>query len=297
MARRIQILSQEQRITLIRFLAFLSLIRWYNLLVVAVAQYLAAYFILHHNPPWQAVLFDWKLLGVAASTALFIAGGYIINAFYDIEKDLANRPGEVIMGRVISKAQALRAWVLVNAVGLLVSALLKRELLLFNLIFAGALWFYSHKLSKKPLIGDLSAAVLTVAAFFAVCVYYGFVNKVILIYAVFIVLITLIRELVKDLEGMKGDLVYGYQTLPVVKGIDHTKRWLYGLMLSAFVPFAGLYYLVPLNQLLYYFVACGMALLGCGWLIFKAQQPADYTRVNNLLKLLILSGVASIALM
>jgi 4-hydroxybenzoate polyprenyltransferase len=182
-------------------------------------------------------------------------------------------------------------------VGLLVSALLKRELLLFNLIFAGALWFYSHKLSKKPLIGDLSAAVLTVAAFFAVCVYYGFVNKVILIYAVFIVLITLIRELVKDLEGMKGDLVYGYQTLPVVKGVDHTKQWLYGLMLSAFIPFAGLYYLVPLNQLLYYFVACGMALLGCGWLIFKAQQPADYTRVNNLLKLLILSGVASIALM
>lgn len=297
MARRIQILSQEQRITLIRFLAFLSLIRWYNLLVVAVAQYLAAYFILHHNPPWQAVLFDWKLLGVAASTALFIAGGYIINAFYDIEKDLANRPGEVIMGRVISKAQALRAWVLVNAVGLLVSALLKKELLLFNFLFAGALWFYSHKLSKKPLIGDLSAAVLTVAAFFAVCVYYGFVNKVILIYAVFIVLITLIRELVKDLEGMKGDLVYGYQTLPVVKGVKHTKQWLYGLMLSAFVPFAGLYYLVPLNQLLYYFVACGMALLGCGWLIFKAQQPADYTRVNNLLKLLILSGVASIALM
>lgn len=297
MARRIQILSQEQRITLIRFLAFLSLIRWYNLLVVAVAQYLAAYFILHQDPPWQAVFLDWKLLGVAASTSLFIAGGYIINAFYDIEKDLANRPGEVIMGRVISKAQALRAWVLINAVGLFVSALLKKELLLFNLLFGGALWFYSHKLSKKPLLGDITAAILTVAAFFAVCVYYGFVNKVILIYAIFIVLITLIRELVKDLEGMKGDLVFGYQTLPVVKGVAHTKNWLYALMLSAIVPFVGLYYLVPLNQLLYYFVGCGMALLGCGWLIFQAKQPTDYTRVNNLLKLLILSGVASIALM
>lgn len=297
MARRIQILSQEQRITLIRFLAFLSLIRWYNLLVVAVAQYLAAYFILHQDPPWHAVFLDWKLLGVAASTSLFIAGGYIINAFYDIEKDLANRPGEVIMGRVISKAQALRAWVLINAVGLFVSALLKKELLLFNVLFGGALWFYSHKLSKKPLLGDITAAILTVAAFFAVCVYYGFVNKVILIYAIFIVLITLIRELVKDLEGMKGDLVFGYQTLPVVKGVAHTKNWLYALMLSAIVPFVGLYYLVPLNQLLYYFVGCGMALLGCGWLIFQAKQPTDYTRINNLLKLLILSGVASIALM
>ena len=96
---------------------------------------------------------------------------------------------------------------------------------------------------------------------------------------------------------MKGDLVFGYQTLPIVRGVKHTKKWLYALMMSACIPFTGLYYLVQLNQLLYYFVACGMALLGCGWLIFKAQQPSDYTRVNNLLKLLILSGVASIALM
>lgn len=297
MAKRIHIFSAEQRVKLIKFLVFFSLIRWYNLLVVAVAQYLAAYFILHDTPPWQAVLFDPRLLGVAISTSLVIAGGYIINAFYDIEKDMANRPEEVIMGRIISKRSALQAWILVNFVGMLLSFSLKWELFVFNGLFAFGLWFYSHKLKKLPLVGNISAAILTVAAFFAVCVYYGFVNQVILVYAAFIVLITLIREVVKDLEGVKGDLVFGYQTFPVVYGMRKTKVLLFGLMGLTVLPFALLYFMVPLQMLLWYFVFCALMLLLAALLIAKASKPRHFERVNMLFKLLILSGVLSIALM
>ena len=297
MAKRIHIFSAEQRVKLIKFLVFFSLIRWYNLLVVAVAQYLAAYFILHDKPPWQAVLFDPRLLGVAISTSLVIAGGYIINAFYDIEKDMANRPEEVIMGRIISKRSALQAWILVNFVGMLLSFSLKWELFVFNGLFAFGLWFYSHKLKKLPLVGNISAAILTVAAFFAVCVYYGFVNQVILVYAAFIVLITLIREVVKDLEGVKGDLVFGYQTFPVVYGMRKTKALLFGLMGLTVLPFALLYFMVPLQMLLWYFVFCALMLLLAALRIAKATKPRHFERVNMLFKLLILSGVLSIALM
>jgi len=296
-AKRIHIFSAEQRVKLIKFLVFFSLIRWYNLLVVAVAQYLAAYFILHDNPPWQAVLFDPRLLGVAISTSLVIAGGYIINAFYDIEKDMANRPEEVIMGRIISKRSALQAWILVNFVGMLLSFSLKWELFVFNGLFAFGLWFYSHKLKKLPLVGNISAAILTVAAFFAVCVYYGFVNQVILVYAAFIVLITLIREVVKDLEGVKGDLVFGYQTFPVVYGMRKTKVLLFGLMATTVLPFALLYFMVPLQMLLWYFIFCALMLLLAAFRISKASKPRHFERVNMLFKLLILSGVLSIALM
>lgn len=296
MATRIQIFSQAQRIRLIRFLAFLSLIRWYNLLVVAVAQYMAAYFILHNNPPLSTVLLDFKLLGVVVSTGLVIAGGYIINAFYDIEKDMANRPAEVIMGRIISKSEAIRAWMLINFVGMLLSATLKWELFIFNGVFAFGLWFYSHKLKKKPLLGNIAAAVLTVAAFFAVCVYYGFLNQVILIYATFIVLITLIREVVKDLEAMKGDLVFGYQTFPVAHGIKATKRLLYGLMLLTFLPFLWLYWLLPMQMLLWYFGFCALMLAYALLLIYQSSKPSHFVRVNTILKVLILTGVASIAL-
>lgn len=290
-------MSQEQRIRLIRFLAFLSLIRWYNLLVVAIAQYLAAYFILNSSLPWQAVFLDFRLFSVVVSTALVIAGGYIINAFYDIEKDMANRPEEVIMGRIISKAQAIRAWIGVNVLAIIISLLIHGQLLVFNGLFAGALWFYSHKLKKKPLLGEIAAAMLTVAAFFAVCVYYGFLNSVIMVYAVFIVIITLIRELIKDLSSIRGDMVFGYHTFPAVYGLSASKKLLYLLIVLTVVPFGLLYLMVPLNMLLWYFTGCiAMLLLAVYW-IARASLPQHFEKLNALFKLLILSGVASIVLM
>ncbi len=265
--------------------------------MVAIAQYLAAYFILNHEAVWYHILFDPRLFGVVSATGLIIAGGYIINAFYDVEKDLANRPQEVIVGRVLSKVFAIRGYLVVNLLALLLSLALKPQLVVFNALFAFGLWFYSHKLKKKPLLGNFAAATLTVAAFFAVCVYYGFVNQVILVYAIFIVLITLIREIVKDLEAVKGDLIYGYQTFPVVYGMRKTKILLYALMLSSVLPFALLYLTIPLAGMGWYFVFCGMILSYTAFLIRRAVKPAHFGRVNNVLKILILTGVASIMLM
>jgi 4-hydroxybenzoate polyprenyltransferase len=168
---------------------------------------------------------------------------------------------------------------------------------LFNGLFAFALWFYSHKLKKKPLVGDITAAILTVAAFFAVCVYYGFVNRLILVYAVFIVLITLIRELVKNLETMKGDVVYNYQTYPVVHGIARTKRILYLLMTISVIPFGLLYASTPMPMLFWYFLFCMGMLSVAAWWISQGTEAWHFAKVNNLLKLLILSGVASIVFM
>ncbi len=297
MAKTLHIFSETQRRSLIRFLVFLSLVRWYNLLVVAIAQYLAAYFILHHDAIWYHILLDWRLFLVVSSTGLIIAGGYIINAFYDVEKDLANRPQEVIVGRVLTKVFAIRGYLIVNGLALMLSLLIQKELFLFNGLFAFGLWFYSHKLKKKPLLGNFAAASLTVAAFFAVCVYYGFVNQVILVYAIFIMLITLIREIVKDLEAMKGDLIYGYQTFPVVYGIKKTKKLLYTLVLSSILPFWLLYIAMPLEGLLWYFGFCALMLTYTAYRIQRAVKPSQFTHINTGLKLLILTGVASIMLM
>lgn len=297
MAKTIHIFTEAQRRGLIRFLVFLSLVRWYNLLVVAMAQYLAAYFILHHEALWYHILLDWRLFVVVSSTGLIIAGGYIINAFYDVEKDLANRPQEVIVGRVLTKVFAIRGYLIVNGLALFLSLLIQKELFLFNALFAFGLWFYSHKLKKKPLLGNFAAASLTVAAFFAVCVYYGFVNQVILVYAIFIMLITLIREVVKDLEAIKGDMIYGYQTFPVVYGIRRTKKLLYLLLLSCLLPFVLLYLAIPLAGMLWYFGFCACILTYVAWCIRRAIKPAQFAHINTLLKILILTGVASIALM
>lgn len=267
------------------------------MLVIAIAQYLAAYYILQHQTGFWPLISDLRLLGTVGATALSIAGGYIINAFYDVEKDLANRPQEVIIGRILSKTFALRGYLLLSMSALLLSALLQKELLLFNGLFTFGLWFYSHKLKKKPLWGNLAAATLTVAPFFAVCVYYGFVNRLLLVYAIFIILITLIREIVKDLEALKGDLIFGYQTFPVVYGLRKSKKLLYMLMLGCILPFFLLYISHPLAGLLWYFVGCALVLCYAAWRIHLARKPVQFGHINTLLKLLILTGVASIMLL
>jgi 4-hydroxybenzoate polyprenyltransferase len=191
----------------------------------------------------------------------------------------------------------LRAWLLNKFTGMLLSATLSWKLLLFNGFFAFLLWFYSHKLKKKPFLGNLAAAVLTVASFFAVCVYYGFVNEVIWIYACFIVLVTLIREVVKDLEAMKGDVVFGYQTFPVVYGLPATKRLLYALMLASALPFAWLYFQQPTPLVLGFLAVSVLLLAWSAQKIAKSVHAEEFTAVNNVLKLLILLGVGSIALL
>ena len=101
-----------RRLRFLRGLAFLGLVRWYNLAMVAVAQLLAAGFLLDQatSVGWRFLL-DRELWLIVSGTALMLAGGYLLNAFYDLEKDMANHPSKVIMGRVIRPSQALQAWV------------------------------------------------------------------------------------------------------------------------------------------------------------------------------------------
>jgi 4-hydroxybenzoate polyprenyltransferase len=67
------------------------------------------------------------------------------------------------------------------------------------------------------------ASVITITPFFAVFLYYKNFDTVILVHAAFLYLIILMRELVKDLENMKGDLVQGYRTIPIVYGENLSK--------------------------------------------------------------------------
>ena len=106
------ILSRSQRFVLLKFFALLSLVRWYNILLVAISQYLTALFILNSNESKLEVLLDYKLLLLSSASAFLIAGGYIINSFYDLEKDLVNNPKKIIFEKYISKWFSLNCYFL-----------------------------------------------------------------------------------------------------------------------------------------------------------------------------------------
>jgi 4-hydroxybenzoate polyprenyltransferase len=292
-----QYLTKAQRVMLVKFLAYLGLVRWYNLLLVALAQYLAALFILNPEKPALETLADPGLHCLVLSCGWMIAGGYLINAFYDLEKDMANQPRKLIIGRIISKSFALNTYFLLNFMAMLGAMLIGWRAVLFLAVFSFLLWLYSHKLKKITFLGNLTATFLSVCSFFAVCVYYMQVNHFIVLYVLFLVISELIREIVKDMEAIKGDIIYGYRTVPVALGIPATKKLLYLLMLSSLVPVSIIFMLQGWSAVMLFFLGALSLMIASMFLLRNAAERKDYTRINNVLKAIIITGVLSICLL
>ena len=91
-----------------------SVVRGYNILIVVIAQYLTSVFIFAHHLPLQKVLFDLNLFVLVLASSLTIAGGYIINNFYDSEKDLINRPQKSKLDRLVSQNTKLSFYFVLN---------------------------------------------------------------------------------------------------------------------------------------------------------------------------------------
>ncbi len=98
---------------------------------------------------------------------------------------------------------------------------------LFFSTYIFGIWFYSHKLKRYPLTGLISATLLTILPFFVTFVYFRNFSKIIFVHAFFLFLVIMVRELVKDLENMKGAVANNYKTFPVAYGETKTKKCLF----------------------------------------------------------------------
>lgn len=281
---------------MVKFLAYLGLVRWYNLGLIALAQYMASLFLLNGQRSFLQVLSDPGLHLLVLSCGFIIAGGYLINAFYDLEKDLANQPRKLIIGRVISKTFALNTYLLFNLIGTGIGFFLGWPVFLFYCAFAFLLWFYSHKLKKITFVGNLTATFLSVCSFFVVCVYYQQLNWVIVWYVMFLFISELIREIVKDMEAIKGDILFGYTTVPVKLGIRRTKKLIYLFIGLALLPIVGAYLIQGWSFVLYFFLFGYFLLLMAAIMLVYSRERKDFAAVNTLLKAIIILGVLSIGM-
>lgn len=261
-----------------------------------VAQYLAALYLLNGGENKLELLKDPYLHISIFATAFVIASGFIINSFYDLERDTINRPDKVIFSRLVSQTTCLNFYFFFNTVGVVMSYYVSKRVMLFNFLFSVALWFYSHKLKKKAFLGELSAAILTLAPFFIVAVYYRVFTFDIFLYLSFIGLIVLIREIIKDILSEKGDLIFGYETLPIKVGLKGAKRMLYLLMSLTVMPFGVLFHLQGITLVMGYFFMGELLVFISAFLLQKAQTDKDFNRLNSIYKFLILAGVLSIPL-
>ncbi|EDM45114.1 4-hydroxybenzoate-octaprenyltransferase [unidentified eubacterium SCB49] len=290
-------LSRKQKHILLKFFSLFSIVRGYNILVIVLAQYLTSIYILAPDLPLRKVLFDPNLLCLVFASAAAIAGGYIINSFYDSEKDIINRPNKTKLDRIVSQQTKLSGYFILNLISVFFASYVSFRAVAFFSVYIFMIWFYSHKLKKYPFVGNLVAAILAVIPFFAVFIYYRNFNHVIFVHATFLFLLISMRELTKDLENITGDLLQNYRTIPVVYGEKTSKQMLTALSVITLVPIALLLTRYEIGYMYLYFIGSILALVLFNFMLWKSSKKLHYIILHTILKLIIVIGVFSIVLL
>jgi 4-hydroxybenzoate polyprenyltransferase len=307
------------------FLSFFKLIRWPNILFIALTQCLFYYCIavpvtelVQHVSREQSILFYILCI----SSVLIAAAGYIINDYFDLNIDLVNKPDRMVVDRQISRRWAIFFHFVFSMTGILLGFYIGLQngnwlIGLSNIFAVLLLWFYSTVYKKRLLTGNLLISLLTAWTIGVVYVHVAYYHsgdrfhqvpvelsqkfiRLTLLYASFAFIITLVREIVKDLEDMEGDRKYGCRTMPIIWGVDFSKIfaqvWL--LILTVLLIIVLLYILqyrmwVPAVYNLFILILPSLLLLQR---MRRSGTVADFARLSNWIKSLMLAGILSMVL-
>lgn len=287
------------------FKDFRRLIRWPNLLMIVLTQWLTRLFLVGPRPkgfaPEEWAQSDWSFWMLSLSTIMIAAAGYIINDYYDVKIDSINKPDRVVIGIRMQRRVALLIHLLLNLSGIGIGFLLSFKVGVLNFFVTFWLWIYSNQLKRLPFWGNLSIACLTGLSVYVVGLLYSESwvltrYPMIVVFALFAFFISLIREIIKDMEDIRGDMHFGCRTLPIVWGIRRTKTVIYTI-LCIFMGVTAVLVLMIRNQWLFYYFAA--MLLPAAYFIYAlywADTKASYRALSQFCKVIMLSGIMAILL-
>ncbi|RVT79550.1 ubiquinone biosynthesis protein UbiA [Flavobacterium sufflavum] len=301
-------LNRKNKLLLMKIISLFSVVRGYNIPIIILAQYLSAIFILAPEIRALDILLDFNLFLIVFTSSLTIASGYIINNFYDSKKDLINRPNKSMLDRLVSQSTKLKVYFTLNFIVAFIAWFISWRAFLFFSVYIFLIWYYSHKIKRYPLIGNLTASFMAVLPFFAILLYYytklplyeieSYKNQFMVIFshATFLFLLLLIREMIKDLENIKGDLVDNYKTIPILYGEETSKKIISFLSLLTLFPVYILIEIYDVGYMDIYFYSCLIVLVFFLKYLWKSNTKAQFLLLHNVLKFLIVSGVFCIVL-
>jgi 4-hydroxybenzoate polyprenyltransferase len=299
---------------------FLNLIRWKNLALIALVQILVKYALLLPFFESHGVVTTLSPLAfflLVFATVCIAAAGYIINDIYDVEADKVNKPYKVIINRYISEKKATYVFIGLNIIGVglgfyLSNGIGQSGFFVIFFIASALLYLYSSYLKQLPIVGNITVSLMVALSILLVGIFelLPTINpnnravqitffKIILDYAIFAFSINLIRELVKDMEDIKGDYKVGLQTLPIVLGRNRANKIIFTLSL---IPILAVIYYVITYLFKQVEVVGYFLLLVIGPLIyisiksFSAEEKPEYSHISVMLKLVMLSGMLSMLL-
>jgi len=304
-------------------LSLLKLIRFPNLIIIALTQYVMRYFIIQ---PILAIneiqlqLSDLNFAILVMATLFIAAGGYIINDYFDCKADRLNKR-DVIVGRRISRRISLMLHQIFSFIGLLLGGYVSYKVghWQFVLIFfmaGGLLWFYSTSYKNHFILGNLVLAFICAAIPFLVVIFeipplnktYAEVlvasktNFDYLLYWVgafsfFAFFGVLIHQFIRDLISVKGDKEIGRRSLPFVIGFKWTKSIIVGLILFLCISVFGVWYQflnAPMDKITpwYFSLLIIIPLFLLSYLVIRLKKDESLKFGVFLLRMAILAGIS-----
>ncbi|WP_353718170.1 geranylgeranylglycerol-phosphate geranylgeranyltransferase [Dyadobacter sp. 676] len=267
------------------------LVRMTNLIIVALTQYLTRILLIGPRHEWRSIVTDPDMFVLSLSTVCIAAAGYIINDYFDIKIDIVNKPERVVVGRYLKRRWAMGAHQVLNVLGAILGLAVSPYIFIINVFSITLLWFYSERYKRLPFIGNFIVSLLTGLTLLILTVHYPANRHLVFIYAVFSFFISLIREVVKDMEDIRGDEAHGCRTLPIVWGIRRTKTFLYSVtvifVLTLFVMARALQN--NLLTLLFLLLLIPIALLLLR--LYQADTRRDFREISSLCKIIMLLGL------
>lgn len=264
-----------------------------NLLMVAFAQLMTAYFLVETNRVGLPVLQDYRLYLLVLSTVMITAAGYMINDYYDVKIDYVNRPHEVVVGKSIKRRMVIFLHTILNFTAIGLGYLVSPWIALINFFAAFLLWLYSNRLKSEPFIGNLTVAFLTALAIYLVGYHYQKSELLVMTYAIFAFFLNLIREIIKDIEDRPGDRKHGCRTLPIVIGFRKTKQVIFLIAIGFVCAILIVTFKINNPILFIYFGILGLAFLWFMWKIYQADRKDHFTQLSAIAKILMLVGTLS----
>lgn len=305
---------------------FLQLIRYKNLVMIIITQFIIRYGLfeamLANNYTLVGINLELQLpflvfLCVVFATVFICASGYIINDYFDVNTDMINKPDKVVIGKHINRRFAILMHWLFNIIGIILGGIASVYIGFWNftiifILIACMLWLYSTSFSKQAFVGNIIVALLVAMVPLIIAIYeliplnnmyYHIMRKVFLSfelllfwslgYALFAFLLSLIREIVKDIEDLQGDVAYGRNTIPIALGIPVAKFIVTSLFVITGFALVFVYaaYLQEAATGIYMFAGILAPLTVATVLFIRAQTSKQYSVVSLMLKIIMLFGL------
>lgn len=298
-------------------IGFFRLIRWPNLVFIGLTQLLFEYCIYERIFP-EAREYQLQFPLLLTASILIAAAGYIINDYFDLDIDQVNKPTKVVVNAIISRRWVIFWHMSLSLIGIYATIYALDfhnfwHLVLANMCSVIFLWIYSTSLKKQLLIGNILISVLT--AWVIGVLYFSkypldALNtitqpnpqnirffRLTILYAAFAFVITLIREVIKDMEDLEGDRKYGCKTMPIVWGLNVSKTFVAVWMVVLIAALVLLQlYVIPMGwwaSIAYCLCLVVAPLILAFKQLFKAKSAADFHRLSNIIKFVMFTGIVS----